>query len=486
MRDMLLVLDFSRQYAAAAAIKLRGERIFCRILPGDTDLETVITLEPMGLVLAGGVEGEPPAEFDGRLLRAGIPVLALGDAAVSAAMLLSGETGEALGLHSVQTTRFMASPVTGGLTESERMLETVRPLTLPRDLLPLAVAEETTIGFMHATLPIFGFEFQIEANDPDGTGILLHFAREVCGCTPWWSENAFISAAKSEISEAAGEGNAVCVMTGGLDSGVTAMLAQQAVGERLRCIFVDNGLLREDEADAFMRHYRDKLSLSIVRVNARDQFLKALKGKTKAADKRRAVSETMQRVLDQTASTLSFDAVIRARSYRGPLSGDVTAPCIHTDKPVVEPLRELFRDEIRNVGVTLGMPPEVTSAQPFPATGLALRIVGEVTESRLSVLRGADAAFRDEISQAGLSKRLWKYFAFLYHIPYENEGHPVAVGLRALGAASAAGTNRTIPSRLPYDLLERYVERVRRAYPEVRKIFYDVTPGESLSEDERF
>ncbi len=484
MEDLVLVLDFNKQYAAAAAIKLRGEKIYCRIIPGETDLEAVMAQEPMGLILAGGIEGKLLTEFDGRLLRAGIPVLALGDAAASVAKLLSGKAEEALALHSVHKVRFMPSPLTSELAESDRQLRVIRPLTLSKDLLPLAEAGEDAIGFMHATLPIFGLEFQIEPNDPDGTGILLHFAQEVCGCSPWWSDNAFISFAKGEIAEAAGDGIVACVMDGGLKSGVAAMLAHQAVGDRLRCVFVDHGLLREGEADGFMRQYRDILNLSVIGVSARDRFLEALAGKTSVEDKRRAIQDTMQAVLAETLSGIDPQVLVRSGNFEELYIGRDEYHALPASKPVIEPLRELFRDEIRTVGEALGLPAEIYSAQPFPSTGLALRIVGEVTAPRLHILRGADALFENEIRQAGLSKRLWKFFVYLYPIPYETSDAAVAMGLRALGAAGPAATDRAIPSRLPYDLLEQYVSRVREAFPEVKKVFYDITPGEGLATDE--
>lgn len=486
MRDMLLVLNFDSRYASALALRLRAERIDCRILPGDTPFEQVIAQEPNGLVLAGGVSGDLPDSLDGRLLSSGIPVLAMGDATLALAALLGGEFMDKQQVDAVETVSFMPSTLTQDLTESERYFNWLTPLKLPAELQPLAEVEQQVIGFMHASLPIHGFSFQIEPNDPDSMAILLRFAEDICGCSPWLTTSAFVSAVKEELAAFAGSGTAVCAMTGGLDSGVSALLAHQVLGEGLQCIFIDTGILREHEAESFLSFYRDTLSMNILHINAQDRFLDALKGLTSARDKAQAIARCYRQVLNEAAAKLSFDLVIRGTSANDVLStGDAyVTPGIETDKPIFEPLREMFKEEIRLIGEALGLPQEIYQAQPFPGTGLALRIVGEVTPERLNILRRADQMFREDIKAAGLHKRLWKYFAVLYHLSYEEDGEALAIALRAVSVSSMAGIVRVLPARLPYDLVEQYSEKVIKAFPQVVRVVNDVTPGQSYSQIE--
>ncbi|NLD34753.1 MAG: hypothetical protein GX653_07580 [Clostridiales bacterium] len=486
MQDMLLVLNFDSRYASALAMKLRAERIDCRILPGDTPVETVMAQGAMGLVLAGGVSGELPAALDGRLLSGGIPVLGMGDAALAQVQLLGGSLEEAQPVREVATVTFLPSPVTEGLGESERYLNTLRPMLLSEDMQPLAQAEGAVIGFAHGQLPLYGFAFQIEANDPDGMNILLHFAQEVCGCTAWLTDNAFISAARSEIARVVGDGKALCVLTGGLDSGVSALLAHRALGDRLHGLFIDTGLLRENEKDDFLFYYRDTLGIDIHVAEAQERFCQALEGMTDPQEKTEAITRLYRQVAEEAAADIPHDMVILGTSANDVLrTGDtcVVSP-ISTQKPVIEPLRELFKEEIRRIGEALGMPPDIYQAQPFPGTGLALRVVGEATRRRLAILRKADAIFREEVRQAGLNKKLWKYFVVLHHHQVSKGEGELALALRAVTISKVSGEVRAMPARLPYDLLEHYTARVLQAFPEVRRVVNDITPGSSYSEIE--
>jgi GMP synthase (glutamine-hydrolysing) len=476
MQDMLLILNFDDRYASAAAIKLRGEGIYCRILPGDALPGEILALSPLGIVLAGGVVGKVPMSLDGRLLHAGIPILALGNTAASVAMLLNGKSLPPQERETVDTVRFEPSPLTEELSESERMLHTVYPLELTEEIAPIAYIGEDIIGFRHDALSIYGLGFQIESNDPDGFGILLRFAREVCGCTSWWNESAFISASRSDIAAAVGEGTAICAMTGGLDSGVSATLAHRALGDRLRCFFVDTGLLRENEAEDFLTYYREKENLHITRINAQERFLEALQGKTTQEEKRAAIDGCLRQVLHEAVAGVDYTAIIRGITCSEVMRFGYGQTLLPSEgKTVIAPLRELFKEEVRYVGEKLGMPPEITAAQPFPGSGLALRIHGEATPERLDTLRKADDMFCEAIVAAGLHKKLWKYYAKLYRDDADQGG---IISLRAVGRVDVqSGGAATIPARLPYDLLERYVQSVRESCPEIRKVVYDVTPG---------
>ena len=477
MQDMLLILDFDHRYTAAAARKLRAEGIFCRILPGDALPQQVQALSPLGIVLAGGLGGDVPKALDGRILHAGIPVLALGDAAASVCLLLNGRVGDKQQREKADTIRLEPSPLAEDILESERMLVAIHPLQLTDDLSPLAYAEGHIIGFRHNTLPIYALGFQIESNDPDGMSILLRFAKDICGCSDWWSESVFISNSRSEIAAEVGDGTAVCAMTGGLNSGVSATLAHRALGDRLRCVFVETGLLRENEANAFVAYYRDVEGLSITIINARDTILSALRGLRNAQDKVDALNMTMKSILSDALSPMEYSAVIRGVT-RDDLMGHGAEEDLLPDqgKTVIAPLSEFFKEEVRCIGEKLGMPPEITGRQPFPGTGLALRIEGEVTPQRLSTLRRADAIFVEELEQIALHRKLWKYFAFMQ--PGEMPEGKDTISLRAVSLVDVQlGGVRALPARLPYDLLEKCTERILKTCPEVSRVEYDITPG---------
>lgn len=474
MRDMVLILNFDDAGSRAVARALRAERVYCKIVPRDIAREEVSAQEPLGLILSGGVSGSIPSGIDPRLLDGAWPVLAMGDAANLLCRELGGDAQETVLCGEVGSVSFAPSPLTRGLDDCERVLHNVRHLRLPANAAVLATCEGETVGFMHAALPMYGVQFALEANDTDGIQLLLAFA-DICGCTRWWDDEAFVSRAVEEIRRLVGEGRAVCAMTGGLNSGVTAMLAHMALGDRLQCIFIDTGLMRENEGVRFLAYYRDQMGLNITHVQAQERFLSALKGVTDANDKRRVIGEALQATLDETLAQLgAFDAILRSTTCADVLRGveDQNRPGLHAPWPILAPLRELFKDEIRRVGETLQMPAEIINRQTFPGSGLALRILGEVTPARLQSLRAADQIFMEELIASGQMKRLWQCFAVLTAIPGDDT-HAV-IALRAANASEAA--QQSYAARLPYDLLERITERILRERPEVLRVVYDLSP----------
>ncbi len=478
MRDMVLVLNFDDASSRAITRKLRSERILCKILPGDASLEEIKEQSPMGLLLAGGVKGETPVGLDGRLLESGIPLLALGDAAALVLTALGGAVGGPALQNAVARLEYQACPLLSGLEDGERMLPCAREMQLPAAATAICRAGETVIGFSSDVLPLYAVQFEVEQNDPEGCRMLRNFAQDICGCTTWWDDDAFVARAVEEIGRVVGEGTAVCAMTGGLDSGVSALLAFRALGARLKCIFVDTGLLRENEGDRFMAFYGDKLGLNITRIYAQERFMQALRGVTDAGEKRRLVGQTMQQILDEETVKLgAFDAVIRGTSYNDIMfgQGDRRARLLGGGT-VIEPVRELFKDEIRRVGDYLGIPQDLLSRQPFPGSGLALRILGEVTLERLQTLRAVDAIFREEVLRAGAQKRLWQYFAVLCPMPGDEKGAVIC-----LRAVHASERSLAYAARLPYDVMETVVERAMRQRPEVRRIVYDLTPSSNYA-----
>lgn len=484
MQDTLLILNFDNICASTLAKKLRAERINCRILPGDTPYEELLKHEMPGLVLAGGVSGDLPTGFDQKLLSCEVPMLCVGDTALAMAQLLGCELSPKQQLREVVTVSFSPSPLTENLTQSERYISTLRHIELSENVSSLALARDQVIGFFDKIRPIFGFNFHLESNDPDGVSILLHFAQDICNCTAGYSEGDFINASRSEIEEAVGEGYALCAITGSLESGVAAMLVHRALGDHLRCVMIHTGFLRENELEDLLYYYRDSLGMDIRVIDAKDRFCEALSGLSDRQKKYRAIGDLYARILKEAAQEISHDVVIRPTSASDLLlTADIYAmPQLNSDKPFLEPLSELFKEEIRYIGESLNMPQEMYLQQPFPGTGLALRVIGEVTRQKLAILRKADAIFREEIKKANLSKKLWKHFATLRNLNDASLQEELSVSLRAVTLMTLSGETRVMPARLPYDLLEQYTARTMQALPEVKQIVNDITPGSSKLE----
>ena len=316
MSDLLLILNYDAAGSRAIARALRAEHICCKIVTPDISAEDVTAQQPQGLILAGGVNGAVPGGIDPDLLTGAWPVLALGDAAAMLCRKLGGDALETALCGVVGAVTFEPSPLTEGLESCERMLRSVRRLRLPASARTLAHSHEETVGFMHHVLPIYGVQFSLESNDTDGIQLLLNFALTVCGCTRWWTFEGFMDRTVEEIRAAVGDGQAICALTGGLDSAVAAMLAHRALGGRLQCLFIDTGLMRENEADQFLAYFRDQAGLNIAPIPAQDRFLSALAGITDPGKKRHIIAAALQTTLDEAANSLgTFSAILRARPF---------------------------------------------------------------------------------------------------------------------------------------------------------------------------
>ncbi len=476
MNDTLLILDYNYKYTEDIAIKLRLEGIACSILPGDASQGEVNAAAPLGIILAGGTNEQYPLSMDGRFLNSGIPVLALGNTAASLCVLLNGEVNEAHKLNKVEEVKLLPSPVTENLTTSDRMIHYCLPFSLSSELMPIAMLGESIIGFKHQELNLYGLGFQIEPNDPDGTAILLNFALNICGASRWWDEFAFISNTRSNIQKEVGDGFALCALTGGLDSGVSATLAHRALGEKLRCVFVDTGLLRQDEVAFVLSQYRDKENLSITLINAQEEFLSGLKGLISPKDKQKAINSTMKTVLKRVLQDTEYDAVIRGITCDEALKHGLSDAIVPSEgKIVIAPLKEMFKSEVRFIAEKLGMPKEITTAQPFPGTGLALRIHGEVTKYRLDILKTVDKIFSDGILKNELAKKMFKFFASLYPIQ-GSDNDEVLITLHAVTIADTKEDDSLLlPVRIPFDILENLSGAIRERCPQVSRVAYDFT-----------
>lgn len=482
MRDMIILIEADSKACRSMARKLRAEHVFCRILPACATGEDVLAQEARGILLAGSDDGES-AEIPhlGSLLATGLPVLAMGGAALSLAQHLGGSLGDKAAEPGVFPIRFeSAENLFDGISTSERYIPACRCVNLSAACHPIAETESGILGFRAAGKSVYGLAFLPETNDPDGSQLLINFCVNICGCTLWWSRHIFMERAREEIQAACpGDAEALCAISGGIDSGVCAVLGNQALGQRLRCLFIDTGLLRKGESEEVLGLYRDTLGLNVECVDASQEILSALQGVVNGRAKARIIHDLLLEIIQRQIEHMpAVKVMLQGTNYADTLDAPVDVPS--DGLPVVEPVRDLFKDEIRRVGEDLLLPASVTNRQPFPGGGLALRILSEVTEEKLHILREADAIFRQEVEAAGQNKRLWQYYATLADNP-----DPMGTGyVIILRAVQVIDGTVAIASRLPHDLLERVTEQVVAQLPAVERVLYDFTPSKSYSSRE--
>ena len=502
--DTILVLCQSRRQSALIARTLRYRQVYSLPLALDSRAETVLSYAPKGIVLSAndGMDNAL-AQVDPALLSAGVPVLALGGMVPALCRFYGGEASPSACPRGAVTLGLEHDPLFTNISGGERVLRSLSDLTLPESLLPLATATERPIGFRHRTLPLYAVQYPIERNDPDAAQLLFNFASWIMAsssheaaapqmklaklnrsCAASWDEDAMIQLAVERIREAAPEGRVLCAVSGGVDSAVCARLASLAVGDRLMCVFVDTGLFRQGEPESVISTFMDAMGLVVAHVDASEAFLRALSGVRSRDDKERIAAQLMTQVL---IKQLGYDPGIRAivlgANLNDALFGFSTSAEMESVKSaynlcVCEPVRDLFKEEVRRLATALSLPDSIALRQPFPASGLALRIFGQVTPERLAVLRAADACFSEEIREGGYAKRLWQYYTNLVDSP--DQPGTYAVSLRALQVSQGGA----MAARLAFDVLERASERIRSEVKGVARVVYDLTPSNHYGEME--
>lgn len=474
--DFILILDFGGAQAQSMARKLRGQNYYCEVHPCSVEIETIRRKAPKGLLLAGGPGNLP---FNEEILRLGIPVLAMGFCARDMARSFGAVCEGALLTGRASQITFLPCPLFDGLGESDRFFDRIDALKLPEGFEPIATTIEGLMpAFANVSKSIYGLQFYAESNDPDGVRILANFAGSVCGCSAYWSAEVYIDREVAYLRDKIGDGKAIMAISGGVDSTVCAMLMRRAIGDRLKCVFVDTGLMRKGEVENVAHTFRDQLGLELVIADARERVLKALEGVTDPQEKRRSIHEVFIRTMQEEASAYAgAEFLVEGTIYSDILSGASGESGYAQSLRRIEPIRMLFKDEVRYVGETLGVPRELLSQQPFPGSGLAIRCIGEVTAEKLFLLREADAIFRSEIIEAGLDRRLTQYFAILTDIQTlgTRDGKPCAEHAVALRAVSTTDASGVTIAKLPYDLIDRVVERIISQVPGVNRVLYDVT-----------
>lgn len=498
--ELILVLDFGGQYNQLIARRVRDANVYCEVLPFNTSIERIRALSPKGIIFTGGpssVYQENAPLCDKKIFELGIPILGICYGAQLMSHILEGKVSK-------------ASVCEYGKTDVEvdlksKLFKNIEDRTVcwmsHTDYVEIPPEGFTIIGktsscpvaaIENVDRKLYGVQFHPEVmHTQKGKEILNNFLFEICECKGDWVMSSFIEQTVEQIKQKVGKKKVLCALSGGVDSSVAAVLINKAVGKQLTCIFVDHGLLRKNEGIQVEQLFKDEFNINLIKVNAEGRFLEKLKDITDPERKRKIIGEEFIRVFEEEAKKLGqIDFLVQGTIYPDVIeSGMGHAAVIKSHhnvgglpenvdfKEIIEPLRNLFKDEVRKVGEELGIPHEIVWRQPFPGPGLAIRIIGEVTKDKLGILREADAIYREEVENAGLNKEIWQYFTVLtgmrsVGVMGDERTYDYTLALR--GVTSIDGMTADW-ARIPYDVLEKISNRIVNEVRQINRIVYDIT-----------
>jgi GMP synthase (glutamine-hydrolysing) len=501
-REAIVVIDFGSQYSLLIARRIREQKVYCELVSYDTPWEKIASLKPRGFVLSGGPASVYQANAPlapSYVFESHLPILGICYGMQAITKQLGGKvtsgTKQEYG-HAVLHISDVSSPLFQGLGFSQTvwMSHGDKIEEMPSGFKVLASTENSPFAVMGNGNNIFGIQFHPEvAHTPQGETILRNFVYNVCGCKGNWTIGNFINDSIAQTRKMVGKGKVINALSGGVDSAVVATLLYKAIGDQLTCVYVNNGLMRREEVERTAKVFKENFGMPIIYVDATERFLDRLKGVTDPEVKRKIIGEEFIEVFEEEANKIGkVDFLAQGTLYpdviESAASGSTASAKIKTHHNVgglpakmrlqlIEPLRYLFKDEVRQVGLELGMPEEMVWRQPFPGPGLAIRIIGEVTKAKLEILRSADFIVMNEIKNANLYRSTWQSFAVLTEVKsvgvmgdYRTYGYLVA--LRAVTSEDAMTADW---ARLPYDVLARISNRIVNEVPGVNRVVYDIT-----------
>jgi GMP synthase (glutamine-hydrolysing) len=502
-KQKILILDFGSQYTQLIARRVRENKVYCEIHPCNLDIEKVKAFMPKGIILSGGpssiYDDEAPMADKG-IFDLNVPILGICYGMQFLIHVLGGVVARATHREYGNATITIKDneSLFHGFEEGDKqtvwMSHGDRIDQMPDGFTTLAGSENSPIAAVADTQgKCFGVQFHPEvAHTPEGPKILKNFIFDICACEPTWTMSSFIHRTIKSMKEKLGDERVICGLSGGVDSSVTAVLLHKAIGNNLTCILVDNGLMRKGEVQEVIELFQGRYGIDLHVIDASVNFLRLLEGVTDPEEKRKIIGREFIAVFEKKAKELGkakylaqgtlYPDVIESVSFKGP---SATIKSHHNvgglpdvmELDLVEPLRELFKDEVREVGVELGLPGELVMRQPFPGPGLAVRILGEITPGRLEILRDSDVIVIDEIRNAGLYEKVWQSFAVLLPIrtvgvmgderTYEN-----VIAIRSVDSLDAMTADW---SKIPYDVLGRISNRIINSVKGVNRVVYDIS-----------
>ncbi|MCG8539235.1 MAG: glutamine-hydrolyzing GMP synthase [Clostridia bacterium] len=498
-KELILIVDFGGQYNQLIARRVREVDVYCEIVPYKRALERIKEKNPIGIIFTGGpasVYSQNAPTIEVEVFELGIPILGICYGGQLMAKLFDGKVNRApsreygkIELNLADNRDIFKNIKSGSVCWMSHTDFIESPpegfdVTASTDNCPVAAME-------NREKKLYAVQFHPEVeHTPFGKQFIRNFLYEICQCSGSWTMHNFTEKTIGEIKEKVGNKRVLCGLSGGVDSSVAAVLVHRAIGDNLTCIFVDHGLLRKDEGDEVESVFGEKFNMNLIRVNAKERFLGKLKGITDPEKKRKIIGEEFIRVFEEEAKKLGeIDYLLQGTIYPDVIeSGTEEAAVIKSHHNVgglpedmefdlIEPLRQLFKDEVRRVGEELKMPQEVVWRQPFPGPGLAIRVLGEITEEKLEIVRESDAILREEIKNAGLEGEVWQYFTALPNMKSvgvmgDERTYSHAVGIRAVTSTDGMTSDW---ARIPYDVLEKISNRIVNEVDNVNRIVYDIT-----------